>query len=208
VTPNHVTGVVKTVSPTEVEQHTSSGWGVVGTFQDSIARMIPEFQDHPLGPTHCTGQTFVDSHGGCQSVPMGKLLNYREVLEIRTFFVLQKDAESVIAELRAKLDSVENLLESIERMHQRDLHKIHTEAKKSEDALRIDLEASRMETKKSRTEAQKSEDALRIEFSKSDGALRIDLKAAQQTISNLEDECDRLRQERFGVRRVDLTEDV
>ena len=110
VTPHLIEGFVKTVRASEVETWAGYGWVVVGTYQDTILKMVTELVDSPLGSSIHSGQSYQDANGLWQSVPMGKVAVIKQLPETVTFFVLQKDTESALADMSAKLKASNEVL--------------------------------------------------------------------------------------------------
>ena len=186
MTPNRLEGIVKTVRPSEVEMYTGSGWAVVGTFQDTLTRTVEELGDN--------APFYTDSKGNCQPVPYGKTVIYRQVSETLTFFVLQKDSENVLSELRAKLDQANETLDTARAEHKRQLYETRLEYEKA---------ITRLEESLKNATNGIEEEKLRKKIKE----LEVECADHVKSINQIKKDLDEARRE-SGVRRVDFTEDV
>ena len=206
MTPHLIEGFVKTVRASEVETWAGYGWVVVGTYQDTILKMVTELVDSPLGSSIHSGQSYQDANGLWQSVPMGKVAVIKQLPETVTFFVLQKDTESALADMSAKLKASNEVLNA----------KLAEAAKKITE-LRDMYDKKEMEKEK---EYRTATDLLKKSVKETEAALNQALSGREMEILNkqikrleadlaqAQKDLDEAQQERFGVRRVDLTEDV
>lgn len=211
--PHRVEGVIKTVKPCDVESWTGRGWVVVGSYQDTLMRVIPELVDLMPGQTCHAGASYMDANGLWQVVPMGKTAVNRFIPENVTYFVLQKDPESVIGDLAKQIADRDKKLASIEDEWKKKLAESQKEDAKKYVSL-VEKYVSLVEDHKLATALLKkglkeAEEALKVAMS---GA---EVESLKKVVKTLKSECDRLqkeledsRRERFGVRTVDLSDDV
>jgi len=206
VTPYRVEGQIKTVKPSDVEMWTGLGWVVVGSYQDTNIRAIPELIDALPGQVLNHNTSYTDANGLWQPVPLGKMTVSRFVPENITYFVLQKDPESVIGDLARQIADRDKKLAAIDEEHRKKL----TEAQKEHAKKLADVEAEhKAATGLLKKALKEAEEALKLATSGSE------VESLKKTVQTLKSDCDRLhseledsRRELFGVRAVDLSDDV
>jgi predicted RNase H-like nuclease (RuvC/YqgF family) len=213
VIPHRIEGLVKTVRAFEVETWTDGGWVVVGSYQDTITKTVPELADSGLGVATYSGMNYQDANGLWQPIPAGKTVIYKHVLESVTFFVLQKDTESALAEMSARLKASESKFAEIKQVYEKKNAETEKDYKTKNAETEKEYKTATDLLKKSLKEAEealknatsgKETDMLNKQIKK----LEADLDQARKDIEEAKRDLDEARQERFGVRRVDLTEDV
>jgi len=202
MTPNRIEGLVKTVRAHEVELCTCAGWVVVGTFQDTIMRMLEELGDLPMGSYCVSGQYYTDAKGLYQPVPTGKTIIYKQVPETVTFFVLQRDTESALVDLNARLDLANKTIADAKAELQKKLDAMKAEYEKATDLLKKGLKEAEEALKHATSGTEQEKLQKRIK------ALEDERDQLGGTIEQLKKDLDESQRERFGVRRLDLTEDV
>lgn len=183
-----IEGLVKTVPASKVEHETACGWVVVGSYQDTITNRFDELGDAPHG-SEPSYEYYTNSIGLQQRVPTGKMIVPRYFAETLTYFVLRKDTESVIADLKEQVSKANAATSDVKNT-----------LKETKDAL------------------CKAKDDLKKAVGDAENAAKISPKEVEdifrKKIADLEQDKARLRRDMeelrrcFGVRVVDMSEDA
>lgn len=200
-------GFLKVIRAVEVDSLTSQGWVVVGSFQDTLIKTVQELENLVLGSHIYNSQINATNWqnpatGLLERVPVGKTVVYKQIPEAVTYFVLQKDDKSALAEVGQKLELTLKVLERERMGSDKKIAAVKTECDSATALLKKGLKETE-EALKIATSGKETE-ALTKQIKK----LEADLEMSKKDVENAKRDLETARQEHYGVRRVDLTEDV
>jgi len=172
-------GILKTIDGSMLEQYTSQGYRVIGSYQDTIAKRFAELIDAPpnsYGHGYQDACYYTDESGARWPVPPGKTIATRFVSESKTFFVVRRNEESALAELRKNVEALSQS-EAASRAKAEAVTKEHEKTKAELSAARSDLERSQGKATRLEREAHEERTLRR--------KLEVDLAKVRKAIGDL-----------------------